>query len=157
MLARKFTNKRRHRKYRLRFKLRGTAARPRLSVFRSARHIYAQIIDDDTGSTLASASTIEKVMADFSGDKSEAAAKIGELVAHRALDAGVRSLVFDRGGFLYHGRVAQVSKAAHELGLLTKVGYEGAWPKPIEAATEETTNDASAEAPATDAATEIQE
>ena len=156
MLARKFTNKRRHRKYRLRFKIRGTAGRPRLSVFRSARHIYAQIIDDDTGTTLASASTVEKAMVDFSGDKSEEAAKIGELIAHRALDAGLRTLVFDRGGFLYHGRVAQVSKVAHKLGLLTKTGYEGAWPKPAEAAAEETTNDAS-EAPAAEAATEIQE
>lgn len=156
MLARKFSNKRRHRKYRLRFKIRGTAERPRLSVFRSARHVYAQIIDDDSGRTIAAASTVEKDLVDFSGNKREAAAKVGELVASRALDAGVRKLVFDRGGFLYHGRVAAVSKSAHALGLLTKTGYEGAWPKPVEAAEDETT-DAAAETTAADADTQSKE
>lgn len=128
MLPRKFNNKRKHRQYRLRFKVRGTADRPRLSIFRSARHMYAQVIDDDSGRTLAAASTIEKEMRDFSGKKRDAAAKVGEMVAHRALEAGVRKLVFDRNGFNYHGRVAAVSKAAHELGLLTKAGYAGEWP-----------------------------
>ena len=132
MLPPKFKDRRSHRKYRLRFKIRGTTDRPRLSVFRSARHTYAQVIDDSTGTTLASASTMEKDLSDFSGDKTAAAAKIGELVAHRALDAGVRKLVFDRGGFIFHGRVAAVSKASHDLGLLTKAGFSGEWPRPAE-------------------------
>ncbi|GEM_PF-33383 len=130
MLARKFSNKRRHRKYRLRFKIRGTADRPRLSVFRSARHMYAQVIDDDSGKTLAAASTLDKSFAAFSGDKTEAAKKVGELVVARALDAGVRKMVFDRNGFIYHGRIAAVSKFAHSKGLLTKTGFNGTWPEP---------------------------
>ena len=154
MLPPKFTNKRRHRKYRLRFKIRGTAERPRLSVFRSARHMYAQVIDDDSGRTLASASTLDKELAEFSGNKRDAAAKVGELIAHRALDAGLRRLVFDRGGFLYHGRIAAVSQEAHKLGLLGKEGFQGQWP-PAAEETKDATAEAAPAAPAAD--TEIQE
>ena len=123
MLAPRFSNRRQHRKYRLRFSVRGTSDRPRLSVFRSAKHIYAQVIDDDTGRTLAQASTLEEGFADFKGDKTEAAKQVGTLVADRAIAAGVSKLVFDRNGFKYIGRVAAVSQAAHEKGLLTKDGY----------------------------------
>ena len=123
MLAPQFRNKREHRKYRLRFKIRGTAERPRLSVFRSSKHVYAQVIDDESGSTLASASTLEPDFKGFEGSKTDAATKVGQLVADRAVAAGVTKLVFDRNGYPYHGRVAAVSKAAHERGLLTKAGY----------------------------------
>jgi len=139
MLPRKFTSKRRHRSYRLRFKIRGTAERPRLSIFRSSRHLYAQVIDDDSGKTLAAASTLDKDIVGFEGDKSARAKKVGELVVSRALDAGVRKLVFDRNGFIYHGRVAAVSKAAHAKGLLSKAGFTGTWP---EAAPEPAADDA---------------
>ena len=157
MLARKFSNRRLHRKYRLRHKIRGTADRPRLSVFRSARHVYAQVIDDASGRTLAAASTLDKAMSDFSGNKREAAAKVGELVAQRALDAGVRKLVFDRGGYLYHGRVAEVSKSAHSLGLLSKAGYTAQWPPAAEPAAEENTESAAPEAEEAQADTESKE
>lgn len=123
MLAPQFRNKREHRKYRLRFKIRGTADRPRLSVFRSSKHIYAQVIDDDSGLTLAAASTLEPDFRGFAGSKTDAATKVGHLVADRAVAAGVTKLVFDRNGYPYHGRVAAVSKAAHERGLLSKGGF----------------------------------
>ncbi len=122
MYARRYISKRHHRKYRLRFKIRGTADRPRLSVFRSARHIYAQVIDDDTGRTLVSASTRDPALVDFEGNKVAAARKVGDLVVKRALTAGVTKLVFDRNGFLYTGRVAALSKAAHKSGLLSRAG-----------------------------------
>ncbi len=123
MLAPRFNNRRQHRKYRLRFKIRGTTERPRLSIFRSAKHIYAQVIDDESGRTLAAASTLEDSFNGFDGDKTAAAAKVGELVADRAVAAGVTRLVFDRNGFKYTGRVAAVSKAAHDKGLLSKEGF----------------------------------
>lgn len=107
---------RQRRHYRIRKSVHGTAARPRLAVFRSNKHIVAQIIDDDTGVTLASASTVEKVW-DGRGNTVVAAGKIGELVASRAKDAGIESVVFDRGGNLYHGRVAALADAAREAGL----------------------------------------
>ena len=94
-----------------------------MSVFRSAKHIYAQVIDDDTGHTLAHASTLEESFGGFEGDKTAAAKQVGALVADRAIAAGVSKLVFDRNGFKYIGRVAAVSKAAHAKGLLTKDGY----------------------------------
>jgi large subunit ribosomal protein L18 len=105
---------RRHR--RVRKHVRGSAERPRLAVFRSNRHIAAQVIDDRAGTTLAAASTYESDLRDGSSNK-DAAAKVGRLVAERARAAGVERVVFDRGGFLYHGRVAAVAEAAREAGL----------------------------------------
>ena len=101
---------------RVRGKISGTAERPRLSVFRSENHIYAQIIDDVAGSTLVSASTVEK---DFEGNGSncEAAKKIGALIAERALKKGLEEVVFDRGGYIYHGRVKALAEGAREGGL----------------------------------------
>lgn len=107
--------KRRH--IRVRKKISGTAARPRLVVTRSARHIVAQIVDDTVSRTLASASTMEKDVRALSGDKSAKAKRVGELVAERAKAAGVDTVVFDRGGNKYHGRVAAVADAAREGGL----------------------------------------
>ncbi|MFZ7761198.1 50S ribosomal protein L18 [Bacillus velezensis] len=101
---------------RVRAKLSGTAERPRLNVFRSNKHIYAQIIDDVNGVTLASASTLDKDLnVESTGDS--AAAKVGELVAKRASEKGVSDVVFDRGGYLYHGRVKALADAAREAGL----------------------------------------
>ena len=107
------------RKRSIRRKVRGTEERPRLCVFRSARHIYAQVIDDTRGQTLASASTLDSSVT--GGDKPEskraAAAAVGKLVAERALEKGVKKVVFDRNGFLYHGRVKAISDGAREAGL----------------------------------------
>jgi len=105
---------RRHR--RVRKKVRGTAERPRLAVFRSNNHIYAQVIDDVAGRTLAAASTLD-AKGDGGTGNIEAAKKVGALVAERAKAAGVGKVVFDRGGFLYHGRVAALADAAREAGL----------------------------------------
>jgi len=102
---------------RLRKKVTGTAARPRLVVSRSSRHIYAQVIDDAAGRTLASASTMEGDVRALDGDKSVRAAKVGELLAQRSQDAGVTAVVFDRGGNKYAGRVAALADAAREAGL----------------------------------------
>jgi large subunit ribosomal protein L18 len=101
---------------RVRKHVRGTAERPRLAVFRSNRHISAQVIDDRSGVTLASASTHEGDLRAGSSNK-DAAAQVGKRVAERAKDAGIERVVFDRGGFLYHGRVAAVADAAREAGL----------------------------------------
>ncbi|HEX6570163.1 MAG TPA: 50S ribosomal protein L18 [Acidimicrobiales bacterium] len=101
---------------RVRKHVRGTAERPRLAVYRSNRHISAQVIDDRAGVTLAAASTHEADLRDGSSNR-DAAAQVGRLVAERAKDAGVERVVFDRGGFLYHGRVAAVAEAAREAGL----------------------------------------
>lgn len=108
---------RRHK--RLRRKLSGTPERPRLSVFRSLNHIYAQVIDDADGKTLASASTIDKKLSADLADlnKKEQATAIGKAVAERALAAGVNEVVFDRGGFIYQGRVQALADAAREAGL----------------------------------------
>jgi len=107
---------RRH--HRVRKKVSGTGARPRLAVFRSNKHISAQVIDDRAGHTLASASTIEAGIRSAGGTSNKSAAvAIGRLVAERAKAAGVSTVVFDRGGFLYHGRVAAVADAAREAGL----------------------------------------
>jgi large subunit ribosomal protein L18 len=105
---------RRHR--RVRKKVQGSAARPRLAVFRSNKHISAQVIDDTTGRTLASASSLEADLR-TSGGNIEGAKKVGELLASRAKDAGVTQVVFDRGGFRYHGRVASLADAARTAGL----------------------------------------
>ncbi|MDR1799233.1 MAG: 50S ribosomal protein L18 [Bifidobacteriaceae bacterium] len=95
----------------------GTAERPRLVVTRSARHMVAQVIDDAVGHTLVSASTMEADLRAASGDKTAKARQVGELVAKRALDAGISTVVFDRGGNKYHGRVAAVADGAREGGL----------------------------------------
>jgi large subunit ribosomal protein L18 len=107
--------KRRH--HRVRKKVAGTASRPRLAVSRSNKHISAQVIDDLTGRTLASASTVEKDLRTGGTGNIAAATTVGRLVAERAQAAGVTAVVFDRGGFLYHGRVAAVAEAAREAGL----------------------------------------
>jgi len=95
----------------------GSAERPRLAVKRSSRHILVQVIDDLTGHTLAAASTLEADVRSLEGDKKARAAKVGELVASRAREAGVSAVVFDRGGYNYHGRVAALADAAREGGL----------------------------------------
>jgi large subunit ribosomal protein L18 len=114
MQNRQVARDRRHR--RVRKKVRGTAARPRLAVFRSNKHIYAQVIDDVTGTTVASASTMEKAFDGTTGSV-DAAKKIGKLVGERAKEAGVETVVFDRGGNRYHGRVDGIADGAREAGL----------------------------------------
>src|SRR5882724_183616 len=102
---------------RIRHKVRGTTARPRLAVYRSLNHIYAQLIDDEKAQTLASASTTEKTLGVKAGGNIEAAKKIGQTIAERALAVGIESVVFDRGGYLYHGRVRALTDAARAAGL----------------------------------------
>ncbi|MHA6617564.1 50S ribosomal protein L18 [Pseudonocardia sp. DLS-67] len=102
---------------RLRKKVIGSAERPRLAVKRSSRHLVVQLIDDVAGHTLASASTLEADVRALDGDKKARAAKVGELVASRAREAGVTAVVFDRGGYDYHGRIAALADAAREGGL----------------------------------------
>jgi large subunit ribosomal protein L18 len=111
---RKLTRVRRH--LRVRKKVFGTPERPRLSVYRSAKNIYAQIIDDINAITVVAASSVEK---DFSakGGNKEGAKLVGELVAKKAIDKGIKEVVFDRGGYIYHGRVQQLAEAAREAGL----------------------------------------
>ncbi len=104
----------RHR--RVRAKIAGTAERPRLNVFRSSKHIYAQIIDDVNGVTLAAASSMDKDFEGNGGNK-DAARKIGQLIAKRAIDKNIEEVVFDRGGYLYHGRIAELADGARESGL----------------------------------------
>jgi len=107
---------RRHR--RIRVSLSGTPERPRLNVFRSLQHIYAQVIDDTTGTTLVAASTNEpSVRASLSGSKTERAQAVGRAIAERAQQKGLRAVVFDRGGYLYHGRVKALADAARAAGL----------------------------------------
>jgi large subunit ribosomal protein L18 len=105
------------RQMRGRKKIAGTAARPRLVVSRSSRHLFVQVVDDTVGRTVASASTMEADLRSFDGDKTAKAKKVGELVAARAKDAGVEAVVFDRGGNKYHGRVAAIAEGAREGGL----------------------------------------
>ncbi len=108
------------RKKRIRKKIHGTADRPRLSVFRSARHIYAQIVDDSQGHTLTTASTVDQQAKDSPKfeSKVDAAKYVGKLVGQRALDKGIKEVVFDRNGFLYHGRIKSLSDGAREAGLV---------------------------------------
>ena len=113
----KTNDSRRRRHLRVRKKVRGTAARPRLAVFRSNKHIYAQVIDDVAGRTVASASTMEPTVRGGGGGTVTAARAVGERVADRAKSAGVSTVVFDRGGFKYHGRVAAVADGARSAGL----------------------------------------
>ncbi|MBQ1238175.1 MAG: 50S ribosomal protein L18 [Oscillospiraceae bacterium] len=101
---------------RVRTKISGTAARPRLNVFRSAKHIYAQLIDDVAGVTLVSASSMEKGFEGFGGNK-EAAKKVGLAIAEKAVEKGISEVVFDRSGYLYHGRVKELAEGAREGGL----------------------------------------
>jgi large subunit ribosomal protein L18 len=102
---------------RIRRKVRGTTARPRLAVYRSLNHIYAQVIDDEKAKTLASASTTEKTLRTKTGGNIDAAKRVGQAIAERALAAGVEQVVFDRGGYLYHGRVKALTDAARAAGL----------------------------------------
>ena len=106
---------RRHR--RVRKRVLGATARPRLAVFRSARHIYAQVVDDTTGRTIAAASTLDSDLRSADGDKKARAGRVGTLIAERAKAAGVSRVAFDRGGFAYQGRVAALADAAREGGL----------------------------------------
>jgi len=117
MIKRPDTNAQRKKRHkRVRGKIAGTSQRPRLNVFRSEKHIYAQIIDDTKGVTLCSASSLEK---DFngSGSNKEGAQKVGKQVAERAVKSGIENVVFDRGGYIYHGRVKELAEAAREGGL----------------------------------------
>jgi large subunit ribosomal protein L18 len=111
------TSSRVKRHERLRLRLSGTQERPRLAIFRSLSHIYAQVIDDTSGSTLAAASSLESSLRGASGTKSDDAKRVGQLVAERAKAAGVEKVVFDRAGFKYHGRVRSLAEAAREAGL----------------------------------------
>ena len=110
---------RQRRHYRVRRKVRGSAARPRLAVFRSNRYIYAQVIDDDAGRTLCAASSLDKDVrgASKKGGNVAAAKNVGSLIAARAKDKGIAAVVFDRGGFQYHGRIKALADAARESGL----------------------------------------
>jgi len=113
--ARAASRARRH--LRVRKKVTGSAARPRLAVHRSSRHIFAQLVDDGAGRTLASASTLEPDVRGLEGDKKARAHQVGQLLAGRAREAGVTAAVFDRGGYAYHGRVAALADGAREGGL----------------------------------------
>jgi large subunit ribosomal protein L18 len=102
---------------RIRKKVTGTSARPRLAIFRSVKHIYAQLIDDEKGVTLCSASSVEKSAGVGNGGNIDAAKSIGKLIAERAKEKGIDRVVFDRGGYIYHGRVKSLAEAAREAGL----------------------------------------
>ena len=102
---------------RIRRKVRGSTERPRLAIYRSLNHIYAQVIDDERGQTLVSASTTEKDLKGSTGGNVEAARRVGRTIAERAIGAGITSVVFDRGGYVYHGRVKALTDAAREAGL----------------------------------------
>lgn len=122
---------------RIRKKVSGTTQRPRLAVYRSLNHIYAQVIDDEQGRTLATASTTEKDLAGSTGGNIEAAQRIGRAIAERAVAAGVTSVVYDRGGYVYHGRVKALIDASREAGLnKSETAVEGDG-----AATEENSNE----------------
>ena len=110
---------RKRRQRRIRMKLSGTAERPRLNVFRSLDHIYAQVIDDEVGQTLIAASTLDKeLLSDLEGkSKKEQATLVGKTIAERAQQAGIENVVFDRGGYLYHGRIKALADGAREGGL----------------------------------------
>jgi large subunit ribosomal protein L18 len=117
---RKALTPRQRRHVRVRAKVRGTTNRPRLNVFRSSAHIYAQVIDDNEGRTLVSACDLEEAVRERAGSgatKSARAKAVGELIGQRAKEAGIDSIVFDRGGYLYHGRVKAVAEGAREAGL----------------------------------------
>lgn len=113
----KATTSRKRRQFRVRKKVVGTSERPRLAVFRSSKHIVAQVIDDTKGHTLVAASSVETDVRGADGTKSDKSVKVGELVAQRAKDAGITKVVFDRGGNRYAGRIAKLADAAREGGL----------------------------------------
>ena len=115
--SQKRRNARLKRQARVRRKIRGTSERPRLSVFRSAKHIYAQIIEDTTGTTLAAASTLSKDVELTGGGNVQAAQAVGQAIARRALERNINHVVFDRNGFLYQGRILALADAAREAGL----------------------------------------
>lgn len=120
MISKSDKNKARVKRHlRVRKKIEGTTERPRLNIFRSSKHMYAQIIDDQNGVTLAAASTQDKELKDQigNGGNVEAARKVGELIAERAKANGINQVVFDRGGYLYHGRVQALADSAREAGL----------------------------------------
>ncbi len=117
MDAQRKVQARRRRHLRVRRKVRGTPQRPRVAVFRSNRHIYAQVIDDVDGRTLAAASSLDREIRDGAGAKKDVAKRVGELLARRALEHGVEAVVVDRGGNLYHGRVKALADGAREAGL----------------------------------------
>ena len=102
---------------RIRRKIRGTPEHPRLNVFRSLKHIYAQIVDDTQSHTLVAASSLEKAIPAKAGGNCTGAREVGKLIAQRALEKGIRRVAFDRGGYLYHGRVKTLAEAAREAGL----------------------------------------
>ena len=104
-------------KYRIRKKVQGTAGRPRLCVYRSLKHIYVQVIDDEKSHTLFSANSAEKDFPTRLGQNTQAAAELGKIIAERSLGKGIKSVVFDRNGFRYHGRVKALAEAARETGL----------------------------------------
>ena len=117
MVSKKDSNKQRLLRHkRVRSKIAGTTDCPRLDVFRSNKHIYAQVIDDSTGKTLCSASTVEKAFEGYGGNK-EAASAVGKTIAERCLALGTKNVVFDRGGYIYHGRVQALAEGAREGGL----------------------------------------
>ena len=117
MIKKQSSNKARQKRHgRVRNKISGTAARPRLNVFRSSKHIYAQLIDDATGTTLASASSMEKGF-DGNGGNKDAAKKVGQQIASAAKAKGIEEVVFDRGGYLFHGRIKELADGAREGGL----------------------------------------
>ena len=117
MIKRPDTKAQRQKRHkRVRSKISGTPERPRLNVFRSEKHIYAQVIDDTRGHTLCAASSVEKGF-DGLGSNKEAARKVGKMVARRAVEKGIDTVVFDRGGYIYHGRVKELAEAAREGGL----------------------------------------
>ncbi|MCR4436246.1 MAG: 50S ribosomal protein L18 [Clostridiales bacterium] len=120
MINKPVKNEARLRKHaRVRKKVKGNSERPRLNVFRSLKHIYAQIIDDTTGNTLVAASTLDEALKGkikFGGNK-EAAKEVGKLIAVKAAEKGIKGVVFDRGGYIYHGRVKELAEAARESGL----------------------------------------
>lgn len=116
MLSKKVVRRKKIR-YRIRTKISGTAERPRLSVYRSNKEIYAQIIDDAAGHTLISASTRDKQLQSVKGTKSERAKQVGTEIAKRAAEKGIASVIFDRSGYLYHGRIKSLAEGAREGGL----------------------------------------
>lgn len=114
--SREISRKRRH--MRVRKKISGTPEKPRLNVYKSLKHIYAQIIDDESGNTLVAASTLDKAIKDsVTGCNVESAKKVGELIAKKAIEKGIKKVAFDRGGYIYHGRVKALAEAAREAGL----------------------------------------
>jgi large subunit ribosomal protein L18 len=121
---------------RIRKKVKGTSERPRLAVYRSLNHIYAQVIDDEGGKTLATASTTEKDLSGSTGGNVDAAQRVGKAIAERALAAGISNVVYDRGGYVYHGRVKALIDASREAGL----NKNDAAPR-AEASTEENSNE----------------